>query len=93
MRKIEQQMLNAVQNKLDWSKDNTRVEYVQEVDSSCIRLYEHIIATFNHYTNTLITNKDVLLEWPAVTTKSRLRALGADLKQSKGILYLNGESI
>jgi hypothetical protein len=34
-----------------------------------------------------------LRQWPTVTTKSRLRALGANLTQKRGVIYLNGNPV
>ena len=78
MRKIEQQMNNAVDNRANWSKDNTSVTYVSEVNSSGIYLHGHHIATYVHYTDTLMPNTDTFKDWPTSTTRSRLRALGVN---------------
>jgi hypothetical protein len=93
MRKIEQQMNLAVSRKIDWSLDNTRVEYQEEFDLSKVFLHGHHIATYEHTNDLLDVNTTTLRNWPTNTTKSRLRALGADLVSRKGKLFLNGKEV
>lgn len=79
MRKIEQQMNNAVYNKANWSKDNTSVHYNEHTHTSCIRLHGNLIATYKHDgLYKVIPNADMFRDWPTATTRSRLRALGVD---------------
>jgi hypothetical protein len=94
MRKIEQQMLKAIRTKDNWSKDNTRVVYGQGLDITRIYLHNHLIATYWHGDITpLVVDVETLRQWPTMTTRSRLRALGADLVSKRGVLYLNGKAI
>ena len=88
MRKIEQEMWNAINEGVNWSKDNTQV--TQFKDTSEVFLHGHHIATINSYTGELVVITATLANWPTNTTKSRLRALGADVETKKGITYLNG---
>ena len=70
MRKIEQQMIQAIKDNKDWKLDNTRVEYYPESSSSCVYLHGNHIAT--------VTDTDVTIYdggWQSNTTKSRLNAI------------------
>ena len=68
MRKIEQQMNNAISKEIDWKKDNTEVINIKGV--SFVYLYNNLIAMVG----------DTWLElfdggWKTNTTKSRLNAI------------------
>ena len=70
MRKIEQQMIQAVANNKSWTNANTSVTYCPETDESRVYLHGNHIATVG----------DNFLQvfdggWQTVTTKSRLNAL------------------
>lgn len=77
MRLIEKQMLDAVNNKEEWSKDNTLVTYLAGKNVSSIFLHGNHIALYHHTTDTLEPNRNTFKEWPTTTTRSRLNALGA----------------
>jgi hypothetical protein len=78
MRKIETQMNQAIQNEIDWKKDNTKVVYEEGV--SLVYLYNNLIAMVGdtwlelfdagHQTN---------------TTKSRLNAILSEHGNSERI--------
>jgi len=96
MRKIEQQMVLAVNNIIHnqsaegWSFDNTIV--TNAGDRAKVFLHgNHIADVFK--TGILEVNIDTLRRWSTPTTKSRLRALGAHVFTHKGVTYLNHESI
>jgi hypothetical protein len=96
MRKIEQQMIQAVNNiqhnqgAKGWSYNNTIV--VNAGDRAKVFLHgNHIADVFN--TGSLEVNTDTLARWSTPTTKSRLRALGANVATRKGITYLNNVAI
>ena len=106
MRKIEQQMLNAIRNRESKSLGNTRVEYRPQSSlnpkgpRSLVYLFGNHIANYWHNPTKeeqpkigLDVNKYTLASWPTNTTKSRLKALGANVTTKKGITYLNGEKI
>lgn len=102
MRKIEQQMLNAIHNKLDkWMNNNTAVFYISASESgnpngarSEIYLHGNLIAEYWHDLPTpLEVDTATLARWSTPTTKSRLRALGANVATRKGITYLNNVAI
>ena len=70
MRKIEQQMNDAVANNKDWQSANTSVHYCEENGESIVRLHGHKIAVIG----------DDFLQifdggYQTKTTKSRLNAL------------------
>tara|TARA_R110000803_G_scaffold94912_2_gene162675 strand:- start:330 stop:617 length:288 start_codon:yes stop_codon:yes gene_type:complete len=94
MRLIEEQMNQAIINKdHQWAKDNTCVQYIPQLDESFIYLHGHHIATYSHFHPKVIPNLGTLAEWPTVTTKSRLRALGVDVYTRKHVTYVNGEAV
>ena len=98
MRKIEQKMLEAIrERKIHWQNGNTWVGFYETPNSeqivSEIFLHNNNIATYDHKTDALRVNLYTLRRWPSMTTRSRLRALGADLASIKGVLHLNGKSI
>jgi len=96
MRKIELQMIQAVNNikhnqsAKGFSLDNTIV--TNAGDRAKVFLHgNHIADVFN--TGILEVNTDTLRRWSTPTTKSRLRALGANVATRKGITYLNNVAI
>jgi hypothetical protein len=99
MRKIEQQMLNAINSKMDWCLDNTRVVYSAPTltnpfgSKSVIYLHGNHIADYAHESEKLTVNQATLRQWSTPTTKSRLRALGANVSTRKGVTYLNNVAI
>ena len=77
MRKIEQQMNNAISNKVDWNSSNTRVEYNDLSNCSSIYLHGHQIATYDH---NLKAVKLSSCGYTTRTTKSRLNAILEEVK-------------
>ena len=73
MRKIEQQMNNAIQNNLNWQSGNTTVHFEEESGVSIVRLYGNKIAEVG---DTFIRLFDG--GHPTKTTKSRLNAILAE---------------
>lgn len=100
MRKIEQQMMSAISQRKNWQSGNTQVK---TVGLSCGGARSEIYLHGNHIANvwagaadplpTLWVNRETLAAWPTPTTKSRLRALGADVYHRKNRLYLNGQEV
>ena len=72
MRKIEQQMNNAISNKVDWNSSNTRVEYNNNTNCSTVVLHRTAIAVYDHNTQAIKLNTG---GWHSNTTKSRLNAI------------------
>lgn len=100
MRKIEQEMLDAIADGGSWSKDNTAVFYNEITGLIKVYLHGHHIAsrraemTGSQWTiNVWSINYDTLREWPTRTTMSRLRALGFDVYTRKGVVYHAGQAI
>jgi hypothetical protein len=96
MRKIEQQMVSAITNiqhnsaSKGWSNGNTIV--TNAGDRAKVFLHgNHIADVFN--TGVLDVNTNTLARWPTPTTKSRLRALGANVATRKGVTYLNDVAV
>ena len=101
MRKIEHLMVAAVDAKIDWHNSNTAVFYISASESgnpfgsrSEIYLHGNLIAEYWHDAPTpLEVDTKTLARWSTPTTKSRLRALGANVATRKGITYLNNVAI
>ena len=102
MRKIEEQMLQAIYNRKDFKSDNTAVIiYEMALPASenyeyqaYVRLHGNTIAVIDYLNDSLLhVRVDTLREWPTPTTKSRLRALGADVQSVKGQTLLDGQNI
>lgn len=90
MRKIELQMLNAIENRKAWQSGNTTVTPRFDGSLSVYLHGNHIADVVNSQIN---VNVYTLRQWSTPTTKSRLRALGADVSTRKGITYLNNVAI
>ena len=98
MRKIEQQMINAIKNKQNFNSGNTRVEYLPEVDTteqsriehSKIYLHGNHIATYAFSLGEYFMNKTTLFQWPTNTTKSRLNSMGFKVSFKQGKILING---
>ena len=100
MRKIEKQMVDAVLNKNDFMSGNTAVYFISANESGNINgshsevfLHNNHIADYWHNSKELAVNVKTLARWPTVTTKSRVRALGANVTTKNYVTYLNGVSI
>lgn len=92
MRKIEQQMNNAIHNQKRWSLQNTIVSPIDNINMA-VYLHGHEIAIVNTRNGFVMTNIDTLRRYPTNTTKSRLRALGVNVTTRKGITYLDNVAI
>jgi hypothetical protein len=92
MRKIEQQMVDAINRRVDFSSANTLVVKIDDVNSA-IYLHGNHIADVNSRNGLVLVNTDTLARWSTNTTKSRLRALGANVSTRKGVTYLNDVAI
>ena len=91
MRKIEQQMVNAIKQGKPFSSGNTTVT----IDANTAHVFlhgNHIASVVN---GNVMVNTDTLMEYPTRTTKSRLRALGVKVTAAskKNANFLNGEAI
>ena len=70
MRKIEQQMNNAISNNLNWQSGNTAVAYNPETNESTVFLHGNKIAVVGDDFVQIFDGG-----WQSVTTKSRLNAI------------------
>jgi hypothetical protein len=95
MRKIEQEMLYAIRTRKNWKSGNTKtIQFAGPTGPvSQVFLHGHHIADVCSETGSVYVDLTTLRQWPTVTTKSRLRALGADLVQKRGVIYLNGSPV
>ena len=70
MRKIESEMIAAINNNQDWQSDNTSVHFNEETGASIVRLYGNKIAEVGDDYLTLFDG-----DHQTKTTKSRLNAI------------------
>ena len=94
MRKIEKLMVDAVNTKKAFSLANTTVSIHTDprgINIPNVYLHGNHIATIEN--GVLVVNRYTLKQWPSNTTKSRLRALGANVTTRKGITYLNNIAV
>ena len=70
MRKIEQQMNNAISNNLNWQSGNTAVTFDPETNESIVRLHGNTIAVVGEDFVQIFDGG-----WQSNTTKSRLNAI------------------
>jgi hypothetical protein len=96
MRKIEQQMIAAINSRKSWQGGNTTVS-IRDDNSVSVFLHGNHIADVGTIVGVvnkfLVVNEDTLRQWATPTTKSRLRALGANVSTRKGVTYLNNEPV
>jgi hypothetical protein len=96
MRKIEQKMVSAIMNRKSWQGGNTTVS-IRDDNSVSVFLHGNHIADFGTIVGCnrdyLVVNTDTLRRWSTNTTKSRLRALGANVSTRKGVTYLHNVAI
>lgn len=97
MRKVEKQMLEAIESRRDWVGKNTGVfiEYAGNPHGPRAEIYLHgnHIADYWYESGELDVDVRTLQRWPSATTKSRLRALGVDVYTKDCITYLDGKAI
>jgi len=70
MRKIETQMIAAIQGNKNWTNANTSVHYNEHTGESIVRLHGNKIAVVDEDSMTIFDGG-----WQSNTTKSRLNAL------------------
>jgi hypothetical protein len=85
MRKIEKQMIAALENNSVWKSGNT------SVCGNAVSLHGNHIATMRN--GRCEVNRETLARWPSNTTKSRLRALGANVTTKAHVTYLDGVAV
>lgn len=96
MRKIEQQMIAAVNSQKTFINGNTSVYFSNGTiygPRSEVSLHGNNIAYVYHDTGKVVVNTYTLGKWPTATTKSRLRALGVKVATKNGVIYVNGKTL
>ena len=86
MRKIEQQMCDAVQSNKDWKCKNTSVHFDPETGVSIVRLHGNKIAEVSDNDMTIFDGG-----WQTTTTKSRLNALLDEFSYGMRVFQKNWE--
>lgn len=87
MRKIEEKMMEALRTRTPMNMGNTRVD-------SEGRVYLHGNHIANYAEDGMVeVNEYTLAKWPTPTTKSRLRAMGANATTRQGVTYLDGRPV
>ena len=76
MRVIEKEMVQAVKAQKDWRKANTRVRVERDGLVEVYLWNNHIADVVD---GKVMVNVYTLAKWPTRTTKSRLRALNANI--------------
>lgn len=93
MRKIEQQMNAAIAARKNWSGGNTAVFIDPDNTRGDVYLHGNHIAMIDFATGKTTAMRYTLRNWPTATTKSRLRALGVNVKTKDHVTYLEGVAI
>lgn len=86
MRKIEQEMIDAILAKKEWSKSNTKVVLQERSNQISVFLHRTEIATFDLNDRSVRFNTG---GHETVTTKSRINALIYSLTSSPGVHQKN----
>ena len=87
MRQIEQTMLDAIRSRKNWKESNTRVQ--NDANGVAVYLHGNLIFCRKNDGSRFFT----LAGWNTTTTRSRLRALGVDVRQKAGRAIYNGAEI
>ena len=85
MRLVEKKMLSALYGGRNYKNGNT------EVRDDKVYLHGNHIATKIGYD--VFPNIATLTNWPTATTQSRLRALGINVRQRNGNVYIDNKLI
>jgi len=104
MRKIEQQMNEAINTGADWKYGKNANGYpAMEVSHGrCFKtgknyadvyLHANHIATVHKDTGEVVPNVQTFRNWPTTTTRSRLRALGVNASIKNFAACINGEEL
>lgn len=99
MRKIEKDMLAAINGGRDWKQANTEVRCergrFRDYFADVFLHGNHIAEVYENMSGErrVAVNKATLCEHPTQTTMSRLRALGVDVCTRKGKVILNGQEL
>lgn len=96
MRKIEQEMTQAIQNRKDWIKDNTAVIFSDHNGNpyldATVYLHNNEIA-YVLPDGTVQAIPETFKKYPTATTRSRLRALGIDASIKNFKACIDGQEL
>lgn len=96
MRKIERDMLEHITKRKDFKRANTEVRFTGKGNKgghlADILLWDRVLAYLMR-DGTIRPNLSTVRDWPTMTTRSRLNALGIDAWQRDHIFYVEGEAI
>ena len=94
MRKIEQEMNEAIANGNNWQKDNTAIIFTRHHDElqGAVYLHNNMVA---HITpgKTIVPVEETFRQYPTRTTASRLRGLGVDARIKNSRPMINDQFI
>jgi hypothetical protein len=101
MRKIEQQMTQAIRDGQNWQSGNTMVNRCDVIGDTETGVYLHGHLIAKRYSRGFDTASEAPFQviehtfrkWPTRTTVSRLRALGIDAAIRKGKPTINGKEV
>lgn len=101
LKKLEVDMLKAIFDKKNWRNSNTEVTIIPASSENGstfgtraeIRLHDNPIATYWYDYGKVDVDVNTLRLHPTMTTKSRLKALGANVYTKKGVTYLDDKEI
>lgn len=95
MRKVEQDMLDAIKLRRDWTGGNTQVVHDNDGLETHVFLHGNHIAALTHckrrFASAVYPNRMTVRDYPTRTTMSRLRALGVDVCIKGGLPFIDGE--
>lgn len=103
MRKLEQLMMKAVHNAVNWKLSNTEVRRERSsydthtVHILSVYLHGNHIADVTVYPATGVAvaaaNRATFIDWPSRTTVSRLRALGINASVKYRVPHIDGHAV
>ena len=102
MRKLEQQMIEAIKTNKNWKGGNTEVDVMWDFPCKTrtnIYLHGNHIAIVHQDSShggqpwEVIPMRRTFHDWPTPTTRSRLRALGVDASIRNFCATLDGEEV
>lgn len=95
MRKIEQDMLEAIRQRRNWSSGNTEVVHDKLGLVTDVFLHGNHIAAIVHckrrFVSTVTPNRTTVRAYPTRATMSRLRALGVNAYIRGGLPFIDDE--
>ena len=91
MRKITEQSIHALEQFLDFKKDNTEVRVTTTGGTATLSLFGNDIAIHKKTEDNRSVFKITNANWQSRTTKERLNGVqGVSICQRAGVWYLNG---